>query len=897
MSGSVKGLVVQIGGETSGLLKALSSVESATKSLNSELKKINSGLKFDDHNTVLLSQKQVVLKEKIEATSQKLKELEKAKEQADRQLASDSTSISAENYRALEREIENTRNELQRLYTESSGWTKLGNGLQNFGSTLQNVGQAVEGLGQKLMPVSAMASSLLAMGVKYNAQLEQYKVALTTLTGSTEEAERVMKQVQDDAQKTPFDVEGLTRANQLLISTGLDADKSRDVILALGNAISATGGGNTELQRMAINLQQIKNVGKASSLDIKQFAYAGIDIYGLLADYLHITKEEASGLKVTWEDLSNALLYASQEGGRYFGAMEQQSYTLNGQMSNLKDSFSRMAGSLTESLSPSLINLMDTVTLLIDKFNNADDETKKNIANIVKFIAVVGPGLIIIGKITSGIGSLIIHVGAICNAIGKLSAFLKVSGGLMAVLKSGVLKLIAPIKALFTFLMANPIVLIIAGIVALIAIIVHLWKTNENFRNAVINIWNKIKDVFSKVGAFLVNLFTVTIPNAWNSFIEAINNVKNAVSEKINEIKQFFVDLGNNILQTLQNGWNSIVSFFTESIPNFINSVIEWIKNIPYNIGYILGYILGTIIKLGIDIWNWISTDLVQIVESIINFFKNIPQNVATFLLLVITKFGEFALSIWEWITTTLPPIIEGIVSWFATLPERIWTWLLGVIQKVIEWGTNTYNNAVAFCTKIINAIVNFFKQLPGKIWNFLVETFNKTKEWLQNMFNLVKTKIPEIISAIVNKFMELPGKMLEIGRNIVEGLWNGIMNAKDWLLGKIGEFAQGVLQGMKDAMGIHSPSTLFRDKVGKFIAEGIGVGFEDNIYGVINRMRGSLLDGTDKLSSLGVSLSGVKENGSTGNVFNVNIYTEHLNEEEIDRIVDHIQYEFGNAF
>ena len=897
MAGSVKGLVVQIGGETSGLSKALSSVESATKSLNSELRKINSGLRFDDHSTVLLSQKQVVLKEKIEATSQKLSELEKAKREADRQIESNSTSVSAENYRALEREIESTRNELQKLYTESSGWTKLGTGLQNFGGNLQVVGKAVEGIGQKLLPVSTMASTLLGIGVKYNAQLEQYKVALTTLTGSVEEADRVMKQVQDDAQKTPFDVEGLTRANQLLISTGLGADESRDVILALGNAISATGGGNAELQRMAINLQQIKNVGKASSLDIKQFAYAGIDIYGLLADYLHITKEEASGLKVTWEDLSNALIYASQEGGRYFGAMEQQSYTLNGQMSNLKDSFSRMAGSLTESLSPSLINLMDKVTLLIDKFNNADDETKKNIANIVKFISVVGPGLIIIGKITSGVGSLIIHIGAICNAIGKLSAFIKVSGGLLAVLKTGILHLIAPIKALFGFLVANPIVLIIAGIVALIAVIVHLWRTNEDFRNAVINIWNKIKDVFTKVGSFIVNLFTVTIPNAWNNFIQTIVNLRNSINEKINEIKEFFVGLGDSIFQTLQNGWNNIVSFFTETIPNFVNSVIEWIKNIPYNLGYLLGYTLGSIIKFGIDLWTWLTTTIAQIGENISIFIQNLPEMIKAFLVLILIRLVEWSVSVWDWINTNIPPIIEAVVSFFATLPDRIWEWLLGVIQKIIDWGVNTYNNAVSWCTKIINGIVNFFKQLPGKIWTFLVETFNKTVEWLQNMLNLVKTKIPEIISAIVNKFMELPGKMLEIGRNIVEGLWNGIMNAKDWLLGKIGEFAQGVLQGMKDALGIHSPSTLFRDKVGRYIAEGIGVGFENNISGVIDKMRGSLLDGTNRLSALGVNLNYAKESGSTGNTFNVNIYAQQLDNSEIDRIVDHIQYEFGKAF
>ena len=79
-----------------------------------------------------------------------------------------------------------------------------------------------------------------------------------------------LKKIKEDAAKTPFDVAGLTQANQLLISTGLSADDSRETILALGNAISATGGGNEELSRMAVNLQQIKNTGKAAAIDIKQ---------------------------------------------------------------------------------------------------------------------------------------------------------------------------------------------------------------------------------------------------------------------------------------------------------------------------------------------------------------------------------------------------------------------------------------------------------------------------------------------------------------------------------------------------------------------------------------------------------------------------------------------------
>ena len=198
--------------------------------------------------------------------------------------------------------------------------------------------------------VASAIGDVIAQGVEYNAQIEQYQVALTTLTGSAEKADSIIQQIKEDAAKTPFDVAGLTQANQLLISAGVDSAKAREDVLALGNAISATGGGNAELSRMAVNLQQIKNVGKASALDIKQFAYAGIDVYGLLADSMGIAREEATEMDVTYEDLTKALRKAGEEGGKYFGAMENQSKTLNGQISTLKDNFASFAGEAAEPL-------------------------------------------------------------------------------------------------------------------------------------------------------------------------------------------------------------------------------------------------------------------------------------------------------------------------------------------------------------------------------------------------------------------------------------------------------------------------------------------------------------------------------------------------------------------
>nr|DAG49463.1 MAG TPA: tail tape measure protein [Caudoviricetes sp.] len=191
---------------------------------------------------------------------------------------------------------------------------------------------------------------VVSTGVQYNAQLEQYQTALTNMLGSEAEAVALLDEIKQDAAKTPFDTAGLVKANELLISAGIDAESSRRTILALGDAVSATGGGNDELSRMAQNLQQIQNAGKATSADIKQFAYAGIDVYGILADYTGKSAEEVQKMTVTYDLLSNALISAADEGGRYFNSMNTQSETLKGKWSTLKDNATQLAGLMTGDL-------------------------------------------------------------------------------------------------------------------------------------------------------------------------------------------------------------------------------------------------------------------------------------------------------------------------------------------------------------------------------------------------------------------------------------------------------------------------------------------------------------------------------------------------------------------
>lgn len=248
------------------------------------------------------------------------------------------------------------------LKTTASALKSANNGMDSFGKSASSTGSGLTAALTKSQLLASAISTLstaalsgakqfVSMGIEYNAQIESYRVGLTNMLGDAQAANEAMAAIQEDAARTPFSVDSLTQANQLLISAGENAGYSRKVIMALGDAVSATGGGNAELSRMAANLQQIANVGKASAIDIKQFAYAGINVYQVLADYTGKTVQEVQNMTISYDLLSNALIAASEEGGRYYNAMDTQSQTMNGRVSTLKDNVSQLAGLLTGDLS------------------------------------------------------------------------------------------------------------------------------------------------------------------------------------------------------------------------------------------------------------------------------------------------------------------------------------------------------------------------------------------------------------------------------------------------------------------------------------------------------------------------------------------------------------------
>lgn len=260
MAGNIKGIVVEIGGDTSGLEKALKNVNKTTSSLSKELRGINTLLKLDPKNTELLAQKQKVLGDEIGNVSSKLELLkDRQKELAN----SPELAEHRDQYRALQREIIATEQKLQDLKVEASKWTQVSKNLEGIGNTLVSIGNNITDIGKKASVVSATVGALFTAGVKYNADIETATKSYEAFLGSAEEASKAVEEIRKQSKTSPFDSSALIKANQMLITTGLSADESRKTISALADAIALTGGGNDELTRMASNLQQIQNARKS----------------------------------------------------------------------------------------------------------------------------------------------------------------------------------------------------------------------------------------------------------------------------------------------------------------------------------------------------------------------------------------------------------------------------------------------------------------------------------------------------------------------------------------------------------------------------------------------------------------------------------------------------------
>jgi phage-related protein len=272
-----------------------------------------------------------------------------------------------------------------------------------------------------------------------------------------------------------------------------------------------------------------------------------------------------------------------------------------------------------------------------------------------------------------------------------------------------------------------------------------------------------------------------------------------------------------------------VVTFFTQSIPAWIEQISEWFLALPNKLAYALGFALGTIIKWGTDSWAYLSANIPVWIQSIGNFFSMLPNQIGTWLVTVLNNIVSWGNDIVSWISTNVPVWINNIVSYFSKLPSEIWNWLSQCVNNIKTWGANMLSEAVNGAENVFNGVVDTFEKLPSK--------------------------------------------MLDIGSNIVAGIKEGIKDAWNGMTGWIGSLCDDFVSGVKEALDIHSPSRVMM-KLGAFTGEGFGLGIESTI-GQISKQAQAMADAAIPYidTSAIASFSG-SSNAAGGINQTVNIYS-----------------------
>ena len=243
---------------------------------------------------------------------------------------------------------------------------------------------------------------------------------------------------------------------------------------------------------------------------------------------------------------------------------------------------------------------------------------------------------------------------------------------------------------------------------------------------------------------------------------------------------------------------------------------------------------------------------------------------------------------------------LNNIVSFIRQLPGKIGGYISQVWAKVKTWATNMATSARNAGSKFLSNVVSFIRQLPGKLWQYLKQGISKVAEWGSTLASKGKAAAKNLLDAVVSTIKQIPAKIADVGSNLVKGIWNGISNGLGWIKGKIKGWVGDVTKFIKRLFGIKSPSTVMRDQVGKYLAQGIGVGFGDEMPSVMRSMQrdmGGMVDGLRSNVSFaanGIAGGGYAASAGAGGttvagggvgVQNVNFYQTINSPSAVDRL------------
>lgn len=935
MANRIKGITVEIGGDTTKLSKALEGVNKNIKNTQTQLKDVQKLLKLDPSNTELLSQKHKLLADAVTATKEKLETLKTAAEQANTALANG--DISQEQYDALQREIIETEQELQNLQREAEASSTALAKLGQAGEMLEKAGDKIADVGTTLtthVTVPVMAAGTAA--VKTAADFDSAMSKVAAVSGATgDELDALRDKAREMGAKTKFSaseaadamnymamagwktgdmLDGIEGIMNLAAASGEDLATTSDIVTDALTAFgltaadsghfadvlaAASSNANTNVSMMgetfkycapvagslgfscedtaqAIGLMAnsgIKSTQAGTALRTIMNTLAGDvkicgdsigeveiattnadgsmrDLNDILADSRSafsqlseseqanaaqalVGKNAMSGFLALMnaapgdiDKLQNAIATCSDEVDGYNGVTEKMAAVMQdnlaGQITILKSQLQELAISFGEILMPAIRSIVSRIQGLIDKFNALSPATKETIVKVALVAAALGPLLVAVGKTMVGVGKLMKFVSnlptIIAGAKAAFSSFGAVIGGISA-----------------------PVVAVIAIIALLVAAFVHLWRTNEDFRNKITAIWERIKGVFERLTSGIVDRLNVlgfdfeniteVIKAVWDAFCNYLAPIFETVFGYIADYLSAVVDVILGILDVFigiftgdwEQAWNGIKEIFS-GIWNAITSLLKRAFELLCNI---FGTDLETVKNFWVGVWTSIKNFFVNIWNSITTFVSNVLNGIKNFFTTVWTAIKDFFVGIWTaiynavaekvnmvkaviefvwnaiktaittvmnaiWsvITTvwqTIYDIISPLLEAFRYLFETIWQAIQIIIGTVMDWIhekiTTIWNAIIGFITPILQGIHDFFVT----IWNAISTAVSTALDAIHNVVTNVWNAISGFVSGVLNSIY-----------SVVSSIWNSISGFISNVLNTIKNTVSNIWNGIK---------------------------------------------------------------------------------------------------
>lgn len=380
---------------------------------------------------------------------------------------------------------------------------------------------------------------------------------------------------------------------------------------------------------------------------------------------------------------------------------------------------------------------------------------------------------------------------------------------------------------------ANPIVLVVTAIAALVSALVWFFTQTETGRKAwaaftsfLSSAWQSVVSFVTGLGQNIANFFTQTIPNAIQSVIQWFQQLPSAIgtalSNLITSIGTWAVSFGQSALQAGQ---------------QFVSNIANFLTNLPATIAYWLAYGITFVVLWAAQLGSQAISAGQQFLTNLGTFLMQLPGNIWNWLTSTVASVASWAVQMGANALSAGSQFLSNVGTFISQLPSNVGSWLSGAISAAASFVGQMASNAVNAGSRFLSSIGSYISQVPGRIGAGLSGAISAVGSFASSMASGALRAGQQFLSNLVNTLASIPGRMVSIGSQIVQGIINGIT-------GSIGQVGSAILGGVKDAiadvknmLGIHSPSRLFRDQIGRNIGLGLAQGISNSQAAVMASM------------------------------------------------------------